>query len=78
MSFASYVLMPFNWSTENEKLIIITINNMTAPFCHIKFVVNQLSADRPLPERQILIIWDKIFKNGTNRICGRQPLENLK
>ena len=24
------------------------------------------------------IIWDKIFKNGPSKICGRQPLKNLK
>ena len=22
--------------------------------------------------------WDKVFKNGRNEICGRQPLKNLK
>ena len=22
--------------------------------------------------------WDKVFKNGPNEICGRQPLKNLK
>ena len=21
--------------------------------------------------------WDKVFKNGTSKICGRKPLENL-
>ena len=24
------------------------------------------------------IIWDKIFKSGPSKICGRQPLKNLK
>ena len=23
-------------------------------------------------------IWVKVFKNGPNKICGRQPLKNLK
>ena len=23
-------------------------------------------------------IWDKVFKNGTSKICGRQLLKNLK
>ena len=23
-------------------------------------------------------IWAKVFKNGLNKICGRQPLKNLK
>ena len=23
-------------------------------------------------------IWDKVFKNGPGKICGRQPLKNLK
>ena len=22
-------------------------------------------------------IWDKVFKNGPSKICGRQPLKNL-
>ena len=25
-----------------------------------------------------IIIWDKILKNGLSKICGRQPLKNLK
>ena len=28
--------------------------------------------------RQLSIIWDKVFKNGPSKICGRQPLKNLK
>ena len=24
------------------------------------------------------IKWDKVFKNGRSKICGRQPLKNLK
>ena len=24
------------------------------------------------------IVWHKVFKNGPNKICGRQPLKNLK
>ena len=24
------------------------------------------------------IIWNKVFKNGPSKICGRQPLKNLK
>ena len=24
------------------------------------------------------IIWDKVFKNGPSKICGGQPLKNLK
>ena len=23
-------------------------------------------------------IWGKVFKNGLSKICGRQPLKNLK
>ena len=23
-------------------------------------------------------IWDKVFKDGPSKICGRQPLKNLK
>ena len=24
------------------------------------------------------IIWDKVFKSGLSRFCGRQPLKNFK
>ena len=24
------------------------------------------------------LVWDKAFKNGPSKICGRQPLKNLK
>ena len=24
------------------------------------------------------VLWDKVFKNGPSKICGRQPLKNLK
>ena len=24
------------------------------------------------------IIWDKVFKNGESKFCGRQPSKNLK
>ena len=27
---------------------------------------------------QNLVIWDKIFKSGPSKICGRQPSKNLK
>ena len=26
----------------------------------------------------LFIRWDKLFKNGPSKICGRQPLKNLK
>ena len=25
-----------------------------------------------------MYIWDKVFKNGSSKICGREPLKNLK
>ena len=25
----------------------------------------------------LTIEWDKVFKNGPSKICGRQPLKNL-
>ena len=24
------------------------------------------------------MIWDRVFKNGSSKICGKQPLKNLK
>ena len=26
----------------------------------------------------LMYIWDKVFKNGPSKICGRQPLKKLK
>ena len=26
----------------------------------------------------LIIVWVKVFKNGPSKICGRQPLKNLK
>ena len=30
------------------------------------------------PHRLKHIKWDKVFKNGPSKICGRQPLKSLK
>ena len=27
--------------------------------------------------RKVKFIWDKVFKNGPSKICGRQPLKNF-
>ena len=27
---------------------------------------------------KVSLIWDKVFKNGPSKVCGRQPLKNLK
>ena len=29
-------------------------------------------------DQVLRLIWDKVFKNGPGKICGRQPLEILK
>ena len=26
----------------------------------------------------VMVIWDKVFKNEPSKICGRQPLKNVK
>ena len=26
----------------------------------------------------VFIVWDKVFSNGPSKLCGRQPLKNLK
>ena len=28
--------------------------------------------------KKLWIIWDKVLKSGSSKICGRQPLKNLK
>ena len=27
---------------------------------------------------EFILIWGKVFTNGPSKICGRQPLKNLK
>ena len=27
---------------------------------------------------QVGVYWNKVFKNGPNEICGKEPLKNLK
>ena len=27
---------------------------------------------------KLINIWDKVFKNGPSKICGSQPLKNLR
>ena len=29
-------------------------------------------------DKRKLDIWDKVFKGGLSKFCGRQPLKNLK
>ena len=33
---------------------------------------------RKSPRRLINVIWDKVFKSELSKLCGRQPLKNLK
>ena len=40
-------------------------------FCY-KAAVKELSCNKWKK------LWDKVFKNGPSKICGRQPLKNLK
>ena len=41
-------------------------NNFSDEACQILSVVHTVTT------------WDKVFKNGSSKICGRQPLKNLK
>ena len=43
-------------------------------------VITNLKNQAAILQRVYLIeiIWDKVFKNGPSKICGRQPLKNLK
>ena len=43
------------------------IQNMNDLFLVVVFIL-----------KLICFIWDKVFKNGPSKICGRQPLKNLK
>ena len=40
---------------------------------HMSIRVSKEQRRKPRP-----IIWDKVFKNGPSKICGRQPLKKLK
>ena len=44
------------------------------------FYLNKETASiftKPLKDL-VKTIWDKVFKRGSNKVCGRQPLKNLK
>ena len=36
------------------------------------------SIQRTFSSAKHMIIWDKVFKIGPSKICGKQPLKNLK
>ena len=44
---------------------------------HLLFLFSQC-----FPEDKIYlkskVIWDKVFKNGPSKLCGRQPLKKMK
>ena len=33
---------------------------------------------RPVSRGEKSLIWDKVFKSGPSKVCGRQPFKNLK
>ena len=33
---------------------------------------------KPISGSSFMTKWDKVFKNGPSKICGRQPLKNMK
>ena len=60
------------------------VNKIWIAFCEYKISIGQME---PVGFNlsqifwynfQLRDIWDKVFKNGSSKICGRQPLRNLK
>ena len=45
-------------------------------FCRLKETAQRLIKQND--KNQVSNIWDKVFKNGSSKICGRQSLKNLK
>ena len=57
----------FSHTSESYKLQLVSVTtNFVTIFWDIYITWNWLD------------IWVKVFKNGTSKICGRQPLKNMK
>ena len=39
---------------------------------------NDITITIQITNESMRLIWDKVFKNGSSKICGRQPLKNGK
>ena len=57
----------------NTTVTITMINKKTQ-----KITMKTVTDDINDPIKLGRSIWVKVFKNGSSKICGRQPLKNLK
>ena len=46
--------------------------------CLRKYEASNLASEVTDNGQLLYLIWNKVFKNGPSKICGRQPLKNLK
>ena len=42
------------------------------------FATDAFTVQDKVLQKWLQLIWVKVFKNGPSKICGRQPLKNLK
>ena len=47
-------------------------------FADIETILKQQFTISPTAPTTLINNWVKVFKNGPSKICGRQPLKNLK
>ena len=63
--------------TGDEKVVVIIFM-----LCSSRFSINEMKRcnsciNKMVSSRNVLTIWDKVFKSGPSKICGRQPLQTM-
>ena len=63
----------------NVRDIFLLISRVSLRFSTSKKSLDTHHFFQHLPAKvDFLNAWDKVFKNGLSKTCGRQPLKNLK
>ena len=52
------------------------MNRFTRMFKKTPVVIGMIHV-KPLPGKLLRFIWNKVFKSGLSKFCGRQPLKHL-
>ena len=60
----------------NLKLASISLNSQGIFLA--QFICDSRDRIKETLKSMLMMIWDKVFKSGPSKICGRQPLKNLK
>ena len=75
------VQAPFHFE-KNNLILVLLCNNFSVVIVSfiesLSFIVSIFDYLQSRTFFVVLDIWDKLFKSGPSKICGRQPLENLK